>query len=86
MNDGGSAFPIVAPGGYSVCQYEAGMSLRDYFAANERSEPADWDIKHAAEFIGVSLGQYDYFVHWPLVLSKWRYLMADAMLKASESA
>lgn len=75
------AFPI--KGGYSEHQF-GGMSLRDYFAAKEQSEPDSF----FAEAFAVKATNYSgQGGRRPLNSSEmmqmrcaWRYAMADAML------
>jgi len=49
----------------------SGLTLRDYFAAEEKSSPP---ISFALDAVG----------DWPTVLAKWRYACSDAMVKERE--
>ncbi len=68
----GPAFPVsnlseVAP---------QGMSLRDWFASQERTQP-----RIAMNKITENEGDYEELA---AMMAKWRYQVADAMLKARE--
>lgn len=46
-NDGGPAFPILVADNVMECQYQSGMTLRDYFAGIAW---AAWDVRVAGTF------------------------------------
>ena len=72
--DGGSAFPY-AGGTQGVLHYDAGMSLRDWFAG-----------QLLANGKGVGLQTIpDNAVQSPEALAQWAYEVADAMLEAREA-
>lgn len=91
---GGPAHPFEAVtmrnmGSPSEWTNHYGVTKRDYFAAKSISPVmamTEWSIEDAAEFIGVSPADYDAITHWPQVVAKLSYQMADAMLKAREVA
>ena len=87
-NDSGPAFPQVQItrfcGGDIFTVARDGMSLRDWFAGNESTEPPTMTVKEAAELINIPVEDYNYLIHWADVLAKWRYMCANAMLKARE--
>ena len=74
-NDGGPAFPTVKRDGHAGAVTsitdKAGMTLRDYFAANAMQG---------------TLGNSSFHDDNEEALSKWCYRMADAMLAARENA
>jgi hypothetical protein len=73
-NDGGPAFPVVAPGGWGTCQYEGGMTLRDYFAAHATDADVQRWIKIASlNNLSVSHEQA-------------KFMYADAMITAREKS
>ena len=55
-------------------------SRRDLIAMNEHSMP-NWSPEQRAEFIGVNPLAWNDLKHTPMFVAKWRYMMADAMLK-----
>lgn len=59
------------------------MTLRDYFAANERSEPPIGAMHDSAKFCGISQVDYNKLNPWErraMYVTRWRYMCADAML------
>jgi hypothetical protein len=91
IDDGGAAFPFVAEG----YQPEAGLSIRDYFAANCPTEPQwDFDVKMPSprpkpEFPCPGRGGHalndDEVRAWDVERAKqrfiqWPWVWADAML------
>lgn len=84
-NDGGSAFPVtqqreeLQEGGYrTVTEQHAGMSLRDYFAA--QALPALIDVESTAD-LGAGRCMFDH-----AVVAREAYELADALLEAREKA
>lgn len=74
-NTGGPAFPELGNVGYnSDWQCEAGMTLRDYFAAK-----AIGVIELPTDYVGTKESEESY-KRW----AQKAYRMADAMLKARE--
>lgn len=77
-NDGGPAFPMIRDARYLPdWDHEAGMSLRDYFAAKAMAALLSnfgW-MKHAAKSTDMP-GE--------VVVPQMAYELADAMLKARE--
>lgn len=87
-NTGGAAFPHENHHGHKI----AGMTLRDYFASNLPDEPTGDDyhatIKEALVGRKQPIANHD---GWIAVIqfeadfrAAWRYMRADAMLKARE--
>ncbi len=88
--DGGPAFPLSwkETNGYGVdfSMAHSGMSLRDWFAANEEPKVDFPSYEVAAEFLGEPTPELDDFpalVAFSARLNaKLRYMVADAMLAA----
>lgn len=75
-HDGGSAFPVLdSPDGNCLYCREAGMSLRDYFAAAALQGDLAGD---AGEITGVMS------ISWVTTLAHRAYTLADAMLAARQ--
>lgn len=96
INDGGPAFPAQTdafPEGHVYCMGDTiksgGMTLRDYFAGQALSNYGDIEIeqniKQAAEELNIDQKEYSYVIHYPKLVAKRCYEMADAMLKQRES-
>lgn len=107
-NDGGPAYPLAVQTGQQKDIYGnlvpeitvvLGMSLRDYFAGEERTMPGfvmrllaenireDRFVKEAAAFLGVEIVTLNGLVVGEIALkciAKWRYQCADAMLEAKD--
>jgi hypothetical protein len=62
------------------------ISDRDYFAARETATPMFKTLEQAAAFIGLKPEEFDHVTHWPHVVAKHRFQMADAMLAARDGA
>ena len=78
MNDGGPAFSRP----FTECVAQSGMSLRDWFAGNERGDSPFATTGEAADFLGIPRREYQAEKDYPRVLAKWRFQCADAMLEA----
>lgn len=83
-----SAFPIPPynhPGGDFIWP-EPGMTLRDYFAAKALSLANENNVNDsivtASKRLGINSKDYDYSIHYPQLLAKDAYAIADAMLIA----
>jgi hypothetical protein len=63
--------------------FEPFISKLETFAMNEISEP-QLDIDGAAKFIGMPANEFVKSKHWPLVLAKWRFMCAEAMVAESQ--
>jgi hypothetical protein len=85
VDDGGPAFPV--PGDANMNE-QVGMSLRDWFAAN-----ASLTDHFGLESMGTAMAEHlngsdcpegdaDRFAWWAAAYARFRYIMADAMLKA----
>ncbi len=86
-DDGGPAFPVQeqTDKAYDLWNPSPGMSLRDWFAGNEKSEPEIMSISASNEFLGRPRDhEWDYKKDYPKLLAKWRYACADAMLAERE--
>lgn len=90
INDGGPAFPTNGPD-HGV--YGAGMTLRDYFAAHVQVDITCIHVDLARKLTGREFPDPDKQSDWtPLAASKfwadaeaaYRYMRADAMLRARE--
>ena len=84
-NNGGPAFP-----NSNRSRFDAtGMTLRDYFAAKAlpmvSKECEQVTAAEAIKELGIE-APYDYSVHWPALIAKRAYEMADAMLAARGEA
>ena len=55
-------------------------TLRDRLAAQEHFFP-NWPPALIEEYLGIPAGTYRIDKHLPAFVAKWRYAMADAMLK-----
>lgn len=76
-DNGGPAFP-----GLAGC-YHNGMSLRDYIAIHALQDDLSLPqtIRECAAFLGLQFeSEYSNRQHWVQVVSKARYIYADAML------
>ena len=85
INDGGSAFPF---GDYTN-EGEQGMSLRDWFAGNEKindSESFYWELCEALAGNRPDKDRKADPIAWTIWQAAWqakvRYIRADAMLAA----
>ena len=91
--DGGPAFPcpvggssFTGPDGYTSWQYPGchGMTLIDWYVAHvtkeEYEELAPRDAGEAAEFLGITKEEYKPAMHWPVITSRIKFAIADAML------
>ena len=56
------------------------MTLRDWFAGQDESNPGSMSISTAADLIGVGTEKFSFDKHWPQVIAKWSYMCADAMI------
>ena len=82
MKDHGAAFPI--RGAYAEHQ-DAGMTLRDYFAAHcpvSILDDGQGTIAEAAKELGIPVNEYDGKKHFPILQARRAYAWADAMLEA----
>lgn len=88
-NDGGSAFPAMAPSGYCTPT----MTLRDYFAANELlsdmcREIWDMNDQYVESIMGrempSNLNSLEAVKYEAEFFARMRYIRADAMLAARE--
>ena len=102
VNDGGMAFPgldytsgygpslpIQTDNGLMFAEHQNGMTLRDYFACSVEASYADEMIgspDRAAAFVDVATCDYEPKKHWPIVVAKLRYAVADAMLAERSKA
>ena len=77
MSDGGPAFPrpFSHDRPYSVSHEQAGMSMRDWFAATAPEPQVGWNL---------TKGNYDspqgYHEAYAKEHARWNYLYADAMI------
>ena len=56
-------------------------NLRDILAMAERTSPT-MSIEEVCDYLDLKPGEkYEPLKHYPLVMAKWRYECADAMLK-----
>tara|TARA_R110000868_G_scaffold109554_2_gene297727 strand:+ start:994 stop:1287 length:294 start_codon:yes stop_codon:yes gene_type:complete len=83
--DGGPAFPINAIDWRDIPNHPApGMTLRDWFAgqviASGVLENENGTIESAAKELGIPIADYDCKIHWPLLVAKYAYQRADAMI------
>lgn len=90
INNGGSAFPESYVG--KDRPHEGigdGMTLRDYFAAKAmalaQADGGQGTAADAEKELGMEPGTYSSKKHWPLLMAKYAYEYADAMLKARET-
>ena len=81
--DGGPAFPQTIAA-HVLEGAQCGMSLRDYFAIHEDSEPEPWFVEHYVDVVmeqgkGPRIG----FLNGgsEKMRAAWRYFCADAMLE-----
>jgi uncharacterized protein with HEPN domain len=87
--DGGPAFPIPSPEmafqGQTIKETQ-GMTLRDYFAAKAMDVAGDstLTVGEAAKEIGIEAKDYNGRTHWPLIVAKRAYQVADAMIAERE--
>lgn len=84
-NDGGPAFPRTEHVWDGVIEEgSAGMSLRDYFAGQAILSLTMMPIKsrtdEMAAYVGVDEKDWVGDIHWPMLLAKRAYSVADAML------
>ena len=79
MNTGGPAFPLHNHGTQTLGMHIAGMTLRDYFAAQ-----ALQGLISATSRMTFADGQYIVDVMDETRMTKFAYSHADAMLKARE--
>lgn len=97
--DGGTAFPVISSTGdpRDGVYFRECMSLRDYFAANERLDDLMQADGRVLEKLVQELGGTPPDGRWrdnPVEMLKWeakwraaiRYIRADAMLAAREKA
>ena len=77
MDTGGPAFPLHNHGAQTLGMHIAGMTLRDYFAAQAMTGAQIWDA--------VLNGQNSPFIGGVEKLAEVAYAVADAMLKAREA-
>lgn len=93
INDGGSAFPVhanhVVFGDKVVAAHEPGMSLRDWFAGQEKvdtNEQFEWALCEALAGPRPPGTYHSNPLEWFVWTNKWtaavRYARADAMLVA----
>jgi len=88
INDGGPAYPDLHPS--KDCRYQdAGMTLRDFFAATENLSDLDGVVavaiagpKPDGNWITNPIEWLEWDARWR---SAVRYMRADAMLKAREA-
>lgn len=83
--DGGPAYPAtIHTEDNSGTHYEdhPGMTLRDWFAgqALPALEKTELSIAMAAHLLGIDDASYRSEIHWPKVMAKLAYGLADAML------
>lgn len=83
VEDGGSAFPLhVGSGEDGIPISSTGMSLRDYFAAHDKSKMPTSD-----EWAEFAIGQVGAkmpcltFDERAACVAKWKFMVADEMLK-----
>lgn len=85
INDGGHAFPFVS---HECKFFSAGMTLRDYFAARMPGFPGEATVADVASRLGIpapDLMHGPEFCNWFIDAdARFRYMQADAMLKARE--
>jgi hypothetical protein len=91
QNDGGPAFPESSSGPYpngDVIQGRPGMTLRDWFAGQSDGLHPDTTVDYARCFNAAPLPPQDERVDWArwwaTADAAYRYIQADAMLKARE--
>jgi hypothetical protein len=100
INNGGSAFPLHVPGDDITEYTQQGMTLRDYFAAQETL--SDFDARESVISLSVAEALAGYPVpvrvvgcpedalKWAAWNAKWRaalrYIRADAMIAARKEA
>lgn len=86
--DGGPAFPVTEANGFNKNNCSEGMTLRDYFAAKALDWAHDCEtggtIGDAEKELGLKPGEYRFNLHYPILLARRAYSLADAMLKARE--
>ena len=79
---GGPAFPISLPGWGD--NGASGMTLVDWYVAHitkeEYEELQPRDAGEAAEFLGITKAEYKPAIHWPIITSRIKFAIADAML------
>jgi len=88
IKDGGPAFPLYVPTQQSGDNSEvsAGMTLRDYLAANLRiGTDEEFSVAYAEAIVGRKMPSYKddaigNAVFWSSFRAKMRYIEADAML------
>lgn len=79
IKDGGSAFSSHGSMG-EVAQ--EGMTLRDYFAAHEHPDQINFSLAEALAGKAPATAGIEYVEWIAKWQSKWRYIQADAMIKA----
>ena len=85
IDQGGAAFPRPPwsdPNNPQNYVYEQeGMTLWEYYAGHAPPYPLeDESIGDAAKRIGVDVNDYKYEVHWPMLVARWNFQYADAMI------
>ena len=81
INNGGPAFPVAVPTEFQFA--EAGMTLRDWFAANVDGLSEDASPEYCESLVGRPLPEgfaHDAMQWWAEADAAFRYLKADAML------
>jgi hypothetical protein len=92
--DGGQAFPHDYVNEKGWPDFEAGMTLRDYFATHAQAAASaadDIDFEFAEKMLGRECPDWDKdpignATFWADLRAKMRYIEADAMLRAREAS
>lgn len=87
INTGGAAFPSMYDQTFEQnFGHEAGMTLRDYFAAHADGFSDQVTVEFAAEATGMTVPDshngYDVALFWSRADAAYKYMQADAMLSA----
>lgn len=93
INDGGPAFPVTNDQLVAMdFPWTQGMTLRDYFAthANIKDNAGEWSLSATQALVGRPCPDFDKdplgFLLWVADFqARWRYMQADAMLRAREA-